>query len=194
MKMQKQYLSAFLFLCIAFTSCGSFGEGMLAGLVSMGNNYGGVGTGFTSMPNTTGGNMDYLLDPNYAVQQVLSQEEQEYQTFCAYNKKPDGSNYTKSEWRMMKGQAIQNMKNGESTYSSNSSSNGSSGNSSATSRTCKKLSVSDLAHCGGSGVCQRCNGQKRYWDNSFGNGHWVDPCIICGGTGKCPSCNGTGHR
>ncbi len=32
------------------------------------------------------GNMNYLLDPNYAAAQVFSEEENEYQTFSKYNK------------------------------------------------------------------------------------------------------------
>lgn len=65
---------------------------------------------------------------------------------------------------------------------------------SSSSKRCKKISVTDMAHCEGSGICQRCNGDKRYWDDSFGVGHWVDPCTTCRGTGECPSCHGTGHR
>lgn len=194
---------------IAFTSCGSFGEGLLAGMSGMG--YGGYG-GYNG--GSSGGNMDYLLDPNYAMAQTMAQqnyynqvhnsilkqsisqvnakEEQEYQEFCRYNKKSDGSNYTKDEWRALKGQAIQNMKEGNQGYSNNSS--GTNSSSSSSSRTCRKLSVSDEAHCNGTGVCPKCNGKKRYYDNSFGLDNWVDPCVVCNGSGKCPSCHGTGKR
>ena len=51
--------------------------------------------------------LNRLIDPNFAIQQVLSQEMQEYQQFCRYNKKPDGSNYTLDEYRVLQGQAIQ---------------------------------------------------------------------------------------
>ncbi len=51
--------------------------------------------------------LNMLIDPNFAIQQVLSQEMQEYQQFCRYNKKPDGSNYTLAEYRDLQGQAIQ---------------------------------------------------------------------------------------
>lgn len=47
------------------------------------------------------------INPNFAIQQVLSQEMEEYQQFCRYNKKPDGSNYTLDEFRAFQGQAIQ---------------------------------------------------------------------------------------
>lgn len=65
---------------------------------------------------------------------------------------------------------------------------------SSSSRTCTKISVSDIAHCNGSGVCSKCNGKGQYYDTSYGYSRWVDPCITCGGSGKCPSCGGTGRR
>lgn len=58
---------------------------------------------------------------------------------------------------------------------------------------CKKLSALDMAHCGGSGVCARCNGNKRYFNDSPYVNRWVD-CTNCGKTGKCPSCGGNGYR
>lgn len=51
--------------------------------------------------------LDRLIDPNFAIQQVQSKEMQGYQQFCRYNKKPDGSNYTLDEYRALQGQAIQ---------------------------------------------------------------------------------------
>lgn len=189
-----------LFFCQFLASCGSFGESFLAGLTNMVGGYGvyGVGIGATAYTNTsytTGGNINQLLDPNLAVQQVLAQEDQDYQAFCRFNKKADGSNYSKTEWRIMQGQAIQNANGGGSSYSSSSSSDISGGScSSSYSNRCKKTSVMDIAHCEGTGVCQGCNGNKRYWDSTFGNGHWVDPCVTCNGTCKCPSCNGTGYK
>lgn len=54
--------------------------------------------------------LNQLIDPNFAVQQVLSKEMQEYQQFCRYNKKPDGSDYTLSEYRALQGAAIQQAK------------------------------------------------------------------------------------
>lgn len=193
------------------TSCGSFGEGLLAGLSGMGGgmNY-GMGYNYAA---TNGGNMNYLLNPQYAaaqtaaqynqmnqvgnmiaaqtINQTIAQEEREYQQFCQGFKKPDGSCYTKDEWRAMKGQAINELKYGNSssnsTYTSSSSS-------SSSERRCVRSSASDYAHCGGSGICQKCNGKKKYYDTSFGNARWVDPCPVCNGTGKCPGCNGTGVR
>ncbi len=60
----------------------------------------------------------------------------------------------------------------------------------SSSRKCMKLTATDLAHCNGYGVCSKCNGNKKY----FENGRWVDPCVICGGSGLCPSCRGKGER
>lgn len=179
---------------VLITSCGSFGEGLLMGLGSMGS-YSGYSSGYSGVGYTsTGGNMNYLLDPNYAMQQVLSAEEQEYQTFSTYNKKSDGSNYSKYEWRTMKGQAIQNSKSSSSLSSGYSSSGSSSSSTSSSTKRCRKTSATDIAHCEGTGVCQKCNGKGRYYDTSFGTGKWVDPCGICNGSGKCPSCNGKGYR
>jgi|GEM_PF-1476881 len=194
---------------VLMTSCGSFGQGFLYGMSGYGG-YGNYGGGY-------GNNMSYLLDPNYAVaqtmaqqnqynqffsstveqtaKQVLAEEEQEYQEFAKYNKKSDGSNYTKNEWRTMKGQAIQQMNN-RSSYSDPSINTTQSNDITDISspRKCMKLNVSDFAHCNGSGICSKCNGKGRYYDNTFGTGHWISPCTICGGNGKCPSCKGSGLK
>ena len=189
---------------IVFVSCGSFGEGLLAGIGNMGG-YGGYGK--TCVAPSGGGNMNYLLDPNYAVaqtmaqqqqynqvfnniakqtvNQVLSEEEQEYQNFCKAFKKADGSNYTKSEWRALKGQAIQNMNSGASSSRSSNSSNGrsSSGGSSSTSYSGK--------------TCHVCHGYKKCW-TCGGNRTYINPLtnkrIACPNCtdGWCSRCNGTG--
>lgn len=180
------------------TSCGSFGEGLLAGLGGMGGGY-----GYGYMTPRTGGNMDYLLDPNYTVAQtmarqqqynqvynslarqtvdkVLTEEEQEYQQFCKAFKKPDGSQYTKDEWRALKGQAIQNMKNGGNTNSS-----------SGRSGTVTQQSSSSKS-------CSMCRGTKKCWTCS-GNRSYINPltnkrvsCPNCT-NGNCPKCNGTGKN
>lgn len=66
----------------------------------------------------------------------------------------------------------------------------SSAGSTSSSRKCMKLTATDNAHCNGNGLCSKCNGNKKY----FENGRWIDPCVICGGSGMCPSCHGTGER
>ena len=60
----------------------------------------------------------------------------------------------------------------------------------SSSRKCIKLSAIDDAHCNGNGVCSKCNGNKKY----FENGRLIDPCVVCGGSGICPSCHGKSER
>lgn len=195
-----------LFLAMAvllLASCGSFGEGFLAGIGNMGGySYGGN----SYMATANAGNMNYLLDPNYAVaqtmaqqqqynqvfnniaqqsiNQVLSEEEQEYQTFCKYNKKADGTNYTKNEWRALKGEAIRNMNGGNTSVGSSNSTISGSGSSSRTYSTSGK-------------TCHICHGYKKCWTCS-GNRTYINPltnkrvaCPNCT-NGWCSRCNGTG--
>ncbi len=199
-----KYLLLALFVPV-LVSCGSFGEGLLAGL----SNMGGYGYGGNSyITPSSGGNMDYLLDPNYAVaqtmaqqqqynqvfnsiaqqsvNQVLSEEDQEYQTFCKYNKKSDGSNYTKSEWRALKGQAIQNMNSGKSTVVNSNNTNYGRSNSTNTNTS------------SGEKTCHICHGTKKCW-TCVGNRTYINPltnkrvaCPNCT-NGWCSRCNGTGR-
>lgn len=195
-----------LFLAMAvllLASCGSFGEGFLAGIGNMGSySYGGN----SYMTSANAGNMNYLLDPNYAVaqtmaqqqqynqvfnniaqqsvNQVLSEEEQEYQTFCKYNKKADGTNYTKNEWRALKGKAIRNMNGGNTSVGSSNSTISGSGSSIRTNSTSDK-------------TCHICHGTKKCWTCS-GNRTYINPltnkrvaCPNCT-NGWCSRCNGTG--
>lgn len=195
-----------LFLAMAvllLASCGSFGEGFLAGIGNMGGySYGGN----SYMATANAGNMNYLLDPNYAVaqtmaqqqqynqvfnniaqqsiNQVLSEEEQEYQNFCKYNKKADGTNYTKNEWRALKGEAIRNMNGGNTSVGSPNSTISGSGSSSRTNSTSGK-------------TCHICHGYKKCWTCS-GNRTFINPltnkrvaCPNCT-NGWCSRCNGTG--
>ncbi len=202
--MKKFMFLLFVPTTLMLSSCGSFGEGLLAGIGNMGG-YGGYGSSYVA--SSGGGNMNYLLDPNYAVaqtmaqqqqynqvfnniatqtvNQVLSEEEQEYQNFCKYNKKADGSNYSKSEWRALKGQAIQNMNSGGSSRNSRSSSYGrsSSGGSSSSASSGK--------------TCHICHGTKKCW-TCGGNQTYINPltnkrvaCPNCT-NGWCSRCNGTG--
>lgn len=60
----------------------------------------------------------------------------------------------------------------------------------SSSRKCIKLSATDNAHCNGNGICSKCNGNKKYYED----GRWVYPCVVCEGSGLCPSCHGTGER
>lgn len=159
-----------------------------------------------TLATANAGNMNYLLDPNYAVaqtmaqqqqynqvfnniaqqsiNQVLSEEEQEYQTFCKYNKKADGTNYAKNEWRALKGEAIGNMNGGNTSVGSSNSTISGSGSSSRTYSTSGK-------------TCHICHGYKKCWTCS-GNRTYINPltnkrvaCPNCT-NGWCSRCNGTG--
>ena len=89
---------------LTFSSCNeAFWQGMAQGAAGMGGY--GMG-GYQVMPggfvrNTS---MDYLLDPRYAMQQVLNQEQQEYQAAKQYR-----PNLTLEQFRIEKGLAIQEM-------------------------------------------------------------------------------------
>lgn len=64
---------------LLLASCGSFGEGFLAGIGNMGGySYGGN----SYMATANAGNMNYLLDPNYAVAQTMYNPQNEMLAFC----------------------------------------------------------------------------------------------------------------
>lgn len=210
---------------LTVTSCGGFGEAFLMGLGNTGG-YGGYGGGYIAPSG--GGNMDYLLDPNYAaaqtmaqqqqynqvfnniaqqtVNQVSSMEEKEYENFCKYNKKPDGSNYTKSEWLAFKAQAIQNMNTGGgaavfSTGATSGTINASGMSSFSQIQNSTSSSTQQTRH-----NCPLCNGQRRIvkdtYPSLFGTSDYKVRCNECGGyfmrsTGHthitCPQCHGKGY-
>lgn len=171
----------------AFSSCNeAFWQGMAQGAAGMGG-YGSMGGGYQVMPggfvrNTS---MDYLLDPRYAMQQVLNQEQQEYQAAKQYR-----PNLTLEQFRMEKGQAYQMMKNGSgsssssSISSSSSTSSGPSYSSGSSSRDCQR--------CMGTGKCQTCNGRGYYDVIGIGSGRHACPNCASNHNGKCASCKGTG--
>ena len=143
--MKTSFYVTIMIAAFLFTSCGSFGEGLLMGMSGLG--YGGYGA---SASSSYSGGVNALPDTRHAV-------------------------------------------SGNSSYSAPTSNYGSNSSSaSRTSKTCSRTSASDIAHCGGSGVCSKCNGKGKYYDTSFGNARWVDPCVTCRGSGKCPTCRGTG--
>lgn len=69
-----------------------------------------ISTLYTQPNYTNVGNFNSLIDPKLAAMQVNAQYYAEYQDFCLYNKKANGSNYTYSEWLTLRGQAIMNLK------------------------------------------------------------------------------------
>lgn len=76
-------------------------------------------------PNTQNQNMNYLLDPRYAMAQVQQKEYEEYLQFGQNLKHPNGDNYTFEDYQMLKAQAINESKNNpnKATEVSNSSNN-----------------------------------------------------------------------
>lgn len=60
--------------------------------------------------NMTGGNLDYLLDPRYAMAQVQQQEYEEYLQFRNFFKNPDGSPLTFEQYMNLKAQALNKLK------------------------------------------------------------------------------------
>lgn len=54
---------------------------------------------------------------------------------------------------------------------------------------CIRLGIYDYAHCGGTGICSRCDGKKKYFSNAYGISRWYE-CLVCHKTGVCPSCHG----
>lgn len=54
--------------------------------------------------------LNQLIDPRFAAQQVMQKEYMEYQEFCRFNKKEDGSNYTFQEFQAFKGEALLRLK------------------------------------------------------------------------------------
>lgn len=189
-----------LLIPMVFISCGSFGEGLLMGLSNMGG-YGNYGGGY-SVPQS-GGSMDYLLDPNYAVAQTVAQQNQynqvfgsiatqtvrevnaqenrAYQEFCKFYKKSDGTDYTKNEWKALVGQAYQNVNNGNTSSSGGySSSSGNSGTSS--SKTCSL--------CHGIKKCWTCNGKRTFLNSLTGDRVACPNCT----DGLCRKCHGTGRQ
>lgn len=196
-----QHLLLACLISTILTSCETFLQGMATGMGS----YGGYGMGYMPTYGTGSGNLDYLLDPRYAMMQVAQQQAQmnavneqlirttvrqvneaeqaEYQAAKKYR-----PNLTLEQFRREKAQAYQNVNgSGSNTRSSSSTS----GSTSSSSRQCN--------YCNGTG--------RRVYDTNpptFGldNGEKVK-CNECGqtflkSTGhthvSCQYCGGTGIR
>lgn len=168
-------------LLMALTSCDpAFMQGLAAGMAG----YGRMG-GYQVMPggfvrNTS---MDYLLDPNYAIQQVNQQNRQEY-----LQQTNGGKTMTYDEWySKIKAPTILGTSGGSSNSSStrtSSSSNSTSSNSSTNKRDCRL--------CLGTGKCNTCNGKGWYTAIGIGSGTHACPNCASNHNGKCSSCRGTG--
>lgn len=178
-------------VCFSLASCETILQGMVTGT-------GGFGYGMGYMPNYGGGggNMDYLLDPRYAMMQVAQQQAQmnavnqqiiqttirqvseaeqaEYQAAKKYR-----PNLTLEQFRSEKAQAYQNA-----------TSSGGSTTSDYQQRKKDNLNRTvgeNCLSCKGSGKCNACNGTKVA--HGFGNTY---KCNVCNENGDCPVCHGTG--
>lgn len=177
-------ISLFLLTIILLTnvSCDTVLQGLAATM-------GGYGMGgYQVMPGgfVRDTSHDYLLDPRYALQQVLNQEQQEYQAAKQYR-----PNLTLEQFRIEKGQAIQMMNNGGSSSSTSSSS--SSSRSSNYSSNSNNSSGRMCQLCAGTGRCKTCEG-KGYYYNPLNLSQTV-LCPNCHNhNGKCSSCGGTGKK
>ncbi|MCC8118249.1 MAG: hypothetical protein LIP09_05810 [Bacteroidales bacterium] len=204
-------------LSIGCASCGSFGEGFLAGMGGYSPGYSSYG-GYNayaagSMPGanasmqevhnwamanaiqqTNAQNFQMQQVSNWAmnnaIQQTNAQEEEEYQQYL----RATGSNISKDEWRIKVGEALMESNSSASKSSSSSSSSTRSSSTSSSSNKRKKcvpsvwLGSQDHRYCYGTGKCDNCNG--RGYITSFGN---TVKCTYCHTTGKCQMCNGTGY-
>lgn len=128
-------------------------------------------------------NLDYLLDPRYAAQQVNAQYEAEYQQARQFN-----PSLTREQFMQMKAQASQATQNASTNTSETSVSHTESysHSSSATSKDCLKISNGKW-YCVNTGKCAMCGGDG-LMNGSFGQGANSLKCTLCNGTGKCPYC------
>ena len=42
---------------------------------------------------------------------------------------------------------------------------------------CIRLGIYDYAHCGGTGICSRCDGNKKYFSNAYGISRWYEVSV-----------------
>lgn len=130
---------------------------------------------------------DKLLDPNFAIQQYQAKEFQEYQTFGRHFKKPDGSNYSFQEWKMLKTQAEMEMNgSGNNVGLGNDSSSESVSPSNFTTYGRENYEA-DCHICHGTGRCPTCYSGVA---SGFGLNFACPNCKAH--PGKCSTCHGTG--
>lgn len=172
-------------LCVVMTSCSeAFWYGVMQGLDQSMNSsaYYGGNTYNSSGYYNTGGDMSYLLDPQYTIQQVENQNYQEYLQFNQYNKKYDGSSYTYDEYKAMQGEAIRQLKQ--------------EGSGNTTTTQTRTTTTKKCAYCSGNGETIQhesvatfgLDGPSKYCDickksYSYGTVHAHHKCSHCGGSG-----------
>lgn len=135
------------------------------------------------------GDINSLLDPNLAIQQVNAQNESEYQQLRAVN-----PSLTREQYMRMKAAAYEATKQaersrgayGSSNYSLSSSEH-SVESSTTKSHDCPSLKANRKYYCANTGKCGMCGGDGLD-DAGFGNGVNNQKCTLCGGTGKCKWC------
>lgn len=159
---------ALLVFTVSLSSCGSFGEGFLNAIGSYGGGY-----GMGAYPQASGNNLNYLLDPNYAIQQVNAQNESEYQQAKQFN-----PSLTREQFMQNKANVYQATKQAIS---------GGSGISNSSST---RSSSASCPQCHGLGKCWTCNGNRKYI-NPLTNKYVACPNCT---NGLCSSCGGTGKR
>ncbi|MCD8386364.1 MAG: hypothetical protein LUD17_05665 [Bacteroidales bacterium] len=220
--MKKFNLFVTIFLILTLQSCGSFGEGFLAGMGGyspMGySSYGGYNA-YTanSMPGanaslqevnnwamasaiqqTNAQNAQMQQVSNWAmssaIQQTNAQEEEAYQWFL----NATGSNISKDEWRMLVAQAYAESNGNDTSYGSTSygSSNGSY-TSSSSSTSSRRKCIPTLSQWGGSTDHSYCYGSGKC-HNCNGRGYVESfgntvQCTYCKSSGKCQRCHGSGY-
>ncbi len=142
-------------------------------------------TSISAYTSRSNNNLDYLLDPRYAIQQVNAQYEAEYQQARQFN-----PSLTREQFMQMKAQANQETQNATTNTSETSVSHAGSYShgSSATSKDCPSLKASNGKwYCGNTGKCAMCGGDG-LMNGSFGLGANSLKCTLCNGTGKCTYC------
>lgn len=116
---------------------------------------------------------------NVTVQQVEQQNRAEYNEFCKYVKKPDGSNYSFEEFMYIKATMhSEEHSNDSETYSTSSSSG-------------------QCPRCKGTGNCKHCKGTGRVYDYGpmtlVTKEKYDQRCGVCEGSGDCGVCDGKGR-
>ena len=144
-------------------------------------------------------NTDYQQVYTQLMQKTLVdfeiKQEQEYQEFCRFVRKPDGSLYTRQEFNMMKAQAYADSKNASDENSNEAGSySGKPDKDRGTQKYDSGYGKKDCHLCRGTGICQTCGGDGIY-DRGLGLGNGECPnCLLenMHRTGKCSRCQGTG--
>lgn len=145
----------------------NIGMALLSTAVNVGNQYVSYQQNSSIGISSNAFNFNQLLDPRLAVIQVNNQYISEYNSFCFYNKKADGSCYSYDEWMAMRVQAVPQIDNiGSSEVVSQNHNNNLNSNTST------------------SGLCNLCKGTGRISKDTYPAQFGLDK----GEKEKCPEC------